>query len=158
VLALILWWLIRRMLRSQKKRPQVAGPALALESPDVEARRRLTALVARRLPEQGKTLEHGTELADLLRRFVERRFESPRPGYTTGELVRHLLARGDVLPADVDALRGILEACDLTKFARRPYDVLRAHAAEATTLQLIERWAPVAVPAEPARATGGGAR
>ena len=39
----------------------------------------------------------------------------------------------------VNALRGILEACDLTKFARRPYDVPRAHAAEATALQLIER-------------------
>jgi len=157
-LALLLWWLVRRWLRARKKRPLAAGPAEVLDAPEVEARRRLAALVARRLPEQGKTLEHGTELADLLRRFVERRFESPRPGYTTGELVRHLLARGDVLPEDVDALRGILEACDLTKFARRPYDAQRAHAAEATALQLIERWAPVAVPAAPARAAGGGAR
>jgi len=157
-LALLLWWLIRRWLRARRKRPRAAGPAEVLDAPEVEARRRLEALVARRLPEQGKTLEHGTELADLLRRFVERRFESPRPGYTTGELVRHLLARGDALPADVDALRGILEACDLTKFARRPYDTQRAHAAEATALQLIERWAPVAVPAAPARAAGGGAR
>jgi len=158
-LALLLWWLVRRWLRSRRKRPASAGPLEALEAPEVEARRRLAALVARRLPEQGKVLEHGTELADLLRRFVERRFESPRPGYTTGELAAHLLARGDVRPEDVAALRGILEACDLTKFARRPYDVQRAHDAEETALRLIERWAPVAATAPaPARAAAGGAR
>jgi hypothetical protein len=156
-LALLLWWLVRRWLRARRKRPHAAGPAEVLDAPDVEARRRLEALVARRLPEQGRTLEHGTELADLLRRFVERRFESPRPGDTSGELVRHLLARGDAEPDDVDALRAILEACDLTKFARRPYDVPRAHQAEATAAQLIERWTPVAA-AVPARAAAGGAR
>lgn len=161
-LALLLWWLVRRWLRARRAQPKPAGPLEAFEAPEVEARRRLSALVARRLPEQGKTLEHGTELADLLRRFVERRFESPRPGYTTGELVRHLQARGDVASGDVNALRGILEACDLTKFARRPYDTARAHEAEETAARLIERWAPAQVSAAPsmppARAAGGGVR
>jgi hypothetical protein len=91
-------------------------------------------------------LEHGTELADLLRRFVERQFESPRPGYTTRELVRHLAARGDVAPDDVAALKGILEACDLTKFARRPYDLARAKTAESTAAALIYRWAVTEAP------------
>lgn len=145
-LAALLFWLVRRWLKSRKVKPAKALPEEALEPPAVEARRRLDALVARKLPEQGKTLEHGTELADLLRRFVERRFESPRPGYTTGELARHLAARGDVAPDDVAALKGILDACDLTKFARRPYDLARAHAAEGTAAGLIERWAPAAAP------------
>ena len=156
VLILLAWWLVRRWLRSRRGRP-AAAPAEALAPPEVEARRRLAALVARRLPEQARTLEHGTELADILRRFVERRFESPRPGYTTGELARHLAARGDLGADDVSALRGILEACDLTKFARRPYDAARAHEAEQTAERLIERWAP-AEPETPARAAAGGAR
>lgn len=144
VLLALGFWLFKRWQAARRRRPErVTGPE-ALDPPDVEARKRLAALVARGLPEQGKTLEHGTELADLLRRFVERRFTTPRPGYTTSELVRHLLARGDVAPEDVAALKSILEACDLTKFARRPYDAPRAHEAEAVGLQLIEHWAPPA--------------
>jgi hypothetical protein len=150
-LALLLFWLWRWF--KGRKRPAAAAVPLSIEAPEVEAKRRLAALVARRLPEQGKTLEHGTELADLLRHFVERRFETPRPGYTTNELARHLNARGDVAPADVAALRAILEACDLTKFARRPYDAPRAHEAEEVAARLIATWAPRA--ALPAAAAGG---
>ena len=104
--------------------------------------------------------EHGTELADLLRRYVERRFGEPAPGYTTSELARHLTGRGDVAPEDVARLRAILDACDLTKFARRPYDAARAHEAEATARALILRWAapPAVATAEtPRKAAAGGA-
>jgi hypothetical protein len=145
-LALIAFFLVRRWLNSRKAKPAQAAPEEALDPPGVEARRRLAALLAQRLPEHGRMLEHGTELADILRRFVERRFESPRPGYTTTELVRHLAARGDVAPEDVALLKGILDACDLTKFARRPYDLARAQSAETTAAALIDRWA--AVPSE----------
>ena len=153
VLALLTWWLVRRWLRSRRRKPATAVPAEALEPPGVEARRRLAALLAQRLPEHGRMLEHGTELADILRRFVERQFESPRPGYTTSELVRHLSARGDVRPDDVALLKEILEACDLTKFARRPYDLARAQSAEKAAAALIDRWA--VTPAEPMKAAGG---
>jgi len=146
VLALLIFFLVRRWLRSRKRRPVKTAPAEALDPPGVEARRRLAALLAQRLPEHGRMLEHGTELADILRRFVERQFESPRPGYTTSELVRHLAARGDVSPDDVAALKGILEACDLTKFARRPYDLARARSAESTAAALIDRWAVTEAP------------
>ena len=146
-LALIAW-LVFRLTRRKKTAPAAAGDSVVpLDAPDVEARRRLAELVARALPEAGRTYEHGSELADVLRRFVERRFGSPLPGYTTGELAAHLAGRGDVAPPDVAALRDILDACDLTKFARRPYDAPRAHTAEATAAGLIDRWAggPAAV-------------
>ncbi len=117
------------------------GPVVKLEAPEVEARRRLAALRARDLPASGRTYEHGSELADLLRRYVERRFGSPQPGYTTGELAQHLLGRGDVRPEDVEELRELLGACDLTKFARRPYDATRAQAAEISARRLIDTWA-----------------
>ena len=156
------FYLIRRWLRS-RRRPVGADKVIAKEeAPEIEARRRLEALVARKLPEANRTLEHGTELADILRRFVERRFESPRPGYTTSELARHLASRGDVDPADVARLRAILDACDLTKFARRPYDATRAHEAEVVARELVDRWAArvVAEPGTeaeaPARKAAGG--
>jgi Na+-transporting methylmalonyl-CoA/oxaloacetate decarboxylase gamma subunit len=138
LLAALIVWLVRRRRR---KADAAAPEAAPIEVPEAEARRRLAALVARALPEAGRTYEHGTELADLLRRFVERRFGSPLPGYTTGELAAHLAGRPDVSAADVVALRSILDACDLTKFARRPYDAARAHEAEATAAGLIDRWA-----------------
>lgn len=148
VLALILIVLLVRRLRRRRPAGVPATADAPREAPEVEARRRLAALVARGLPEAGRTYEHGTELADLLRDFVDRRFAAPHPGDTTGERVARLLARGDLAAADVAALRGILEACDLTKFARRPYDAARAHQAETIARDLIERWAePVAEPA-----------
>ncbi len=139
LLALAIW----RWRRRRRIGPVAApgGPAPELEAPEVEARRRLAALRARGLAEAGRTYEHGTELADLLRRYVERRFGSPQPGYTTGELARHMAARGDARASDVDELRDLLGACDLTKFARRPYDAPRAHAAELAAARLIETWA-----------------
>lgn len=149
----LLAWLVRRLRR---RRPKTAAPVAdePLDRPEVEAQRRLEALVARRLPEAGRTYEHGSELADILRRFVERRFGGAQPGDTTAELGGRLLARGDVLPADVTALRAILEACDLTKFARRPYDAPRAHQAEVVAARLIARWgAPPAGAAAEAGAT-----
>ncbi len=149
-LAIFLFRLWRARRRAAGEAPEAEEPR---EAPEVEARRRLGELVARRLPEAGKTLEHGTVLADLLHRFVERRFGTPQPGDTTSELARRLVARGVARAGDVLALRGILEACDLTKFARRPYDATRAHEAEATAAGLIDTWAPVAQ-AEPAADAG----
>jgi hypothetical protein len=143
LVALVRWILLRR-----RARPLPGAAPAPEEAPEVTARRRLAALVAQRLPEAGRTYEHGSELADLLRRFAERRFESPRPGFTTRELLRHLGARVGVEAADVAALGGILEACDLTKFARRPYDVDRAHAAEREAARLIDAWQAPA-PAQP---------
>lgn len=142
VLAILLL-VVRYFLR---RRPRRAMPSIepALELPEVEALRRLGALVARRLPEEGRTLEHGTELADLLRRYVERRFGGLEPGYTSSEVVRTLLGRSEAGKEEVLALRGIFDACDLTKFARRPYDATRAHEAEKTAAHLIEEWTPKA--------------
>jgi hypothetical protein len=160
VVALVRAWLLRA-----KPRAAVPAPDVPEEAPEIAARRRLAALIAQRLPEAGRTYEHGSELADILRRYAERRFESPRPGFTTRELLQHLAARAEVLPADVERLRVILEACDLTKFARRPYDADRAHAAERDATALVDTWsAAAAVPlaaAPPAtaapRAAAGGA-
>jgi hypothetical protein len=138
----LLVFAVRALLLRTRPRPIVAeaeaeAPA---EPAEVTARRRLTALVARKLPEEGRTYEHGTELADILRRYAERRFESPRPGFTTRELMAHLAAREDVAPDARARLKDILEACDLTKFARRPYDADRAHAAEREAAGLIDTW------------------
>jgi hypothetical protein len=145
VLALALLVFLVRRLRRRRPAPAAVVAEGPREAPEVEARRRLDALAARRLPEAGRTYEHGTELADLLRVFVERRFGLANPGDTTGELATRLGARAEVAPADVAALRAILEACDLTKFARRPYDTARAHQAEAIARTLIDRWAAPAV-------------
>jgi hypothetical protein len=153
LLAIAIWLFLRWRRRRALVRP-VSEAEAALDPPHVEARRRLDALVAKRLPEAGRVLEHGVELADLLHRFVERRFGSLEPGHTTSELARKLAARPDVDAADVVTLRGILEACDLTKFARRPYDAARAHEAEAQARALIDAWTerPAAAHAAPGTA------
>jgi hypothetical protein len=139
-LTALLVWIVRLLVLRRKPGARAPTAPVPEEAPEIVARRRLAALVARRLPEAGQTYEHGSELADLLRRFAERRFESPRPGDTTRELLRHLAARGGVTAEDLATLSGILAACDLTKFARRPYDADRAHEAERDAARLIETW------------------
>jgi hypothetical protein len=152
-------WLFRRWRKARGKKPALGAAAdVPLDPPHVEARRRLAALVARGLPESGRVVEHGVVLADILHRFVERRFGSLQPGHTTSELARKLAGRADVEAADVVTLRGILDACDLTKFARRPYDAARAHAAEKEAEALIAAWTEApAAPAVGAAATSAGA-
>lgn len=60
-------------------------------------------------------------VAEVLRRYVERRFGVPAPRLTTGELHAELGARGWG-HVDAESLRVLLEACDRAKFAGEGLD------------------------------------
>lgn len=161
--ALLIWWLRRPKKVADERQAAVAEPT---EPPHVEALAALDALVAEKLPERGQWLEHQTRLVAIVRRFLERRFGSPQPGYTTRELCLHLAWRG--LPgADIERLRALLRVADLAKFARSDpgVEVARRHEAEARALILAWIEAPqapesgespaAAAGADQARAAGG---
>jgi len=139
VIGLIVW-LVRRRKRGVAVVPERKAAPVPAIAAHVEALAALDALSKDRLPERGLMVEHQTRLAAIVRRFLERRFGSPQPGYTTRELVGHLLASG-LTSADVERLRGLLRVSDLTKFARSEPPVDAAKRAEGEARDLILAWA-----------------
>jgi hypothetical protein len=66
---------------------------------------------------QGKVKEHYSELADVLRRYLERGFEAQALERTTAEVVSQLETRGMGRDA-IGNIRRLLENTDLVKFAK----------------------------------------
>jgi hypothetical protein len=138
VIGLIVW-LVRRRKPKAVVAPTLKGPIAPAIPAHVEALAALDALVRERLPEQGKWIEHQTRLAAIVRRFLERRFGTPEPGYTTRELVLHLIWSG-LTGGDVERLKALLRVSDLAKFAKSEPTVETARRQEIEARSLIETW------------------
>jgi hypothetical protein len=110
-------WLWKKRPRRVAKEVVEEMPAGPVVPAHVEALAALDRLAQARLPQQGLWYEHQTELSAIVRRFLERRFGSPRESLTTRELCLHLAWRG-IAGADIDRLRVLLRVADLAKFAR----------------------------------------
>ena len=113
VIAAIVALVIR--LRRRRAKP-VPAPVPALD-PATAALAELEALRGRNLPAHGRFAEHAFHLSRILRRFLEATLHSPRPGYTTGELIDHLESTA-IDRGDLEGLAGLLRVWDRVKFAR----------------------------------------
>jgi hypothetical protein len=130
IAVLIAAYLIWRRLRRRKPAAAPAlRPAVAIEDPAAEALRELAALRKLQLPEAGRFDEHAFALTKILRRFLERTRMTPRPGFTTPELVAHLNAAG-LVDLDVERIATLLRGWDMVKFARAPSGADEARGAE----------------------------
>ena len=83
-----------------------------LPRPDVEAEAALARLAQRKLIENHRLELFFTELTDIMKRYVGRRFDVPYLERTTDEIL------SDLRDQPVKGLRDILEAADLVKFAK----------------------------------------
>jgi hypothetical protein len=82
------------------------------------ARQELERIEALELLAAGKVEQYHTLLADVVRRYLEKRHGVPAPTQTTAEFLAGL-ERSPVLPETRRAaVRDFLERCDLAKFAR----------------------------------------
>ncbi len=79
---------------------------------------RLRALVQKNLVKKGKIKEFYEQMSDILRHYIEHRFNLRAPERTTEEFLIEL-ATTEVLPSsDKDDLGEFLKHCDLVKFAK----------------------------------------
>ena len=104
--------------RRGRKRTQEAEQ----EPPHEAAYRALEALLADDLIEKGLIKEFYVRISDILRRFLEARYDLHAPEQTTEEFLRNPATEA-VLPRDArHTLRAFLQHCDLVKFAEHQPD------------------------------------
>jgi Domain of unknown function (DUF4381) len=95
----------------RRARRQVPPP------PDVWALSELERIERLPLPEQADVERFHTLLSDVVRRYLELRFQLPAPEQTTAEFLAAV--QSSSLPDEQQAMvRDLLERCDLVKFAR----------------------------------------
>lgn len=122
-----LWpWLLLALLaaaawyaRRQWRRRQGATPAAPAEPPvplEFRIERRLAALEASGLWENGRHGDYYLGLTEILRAYLEERWAVPATAMTSGEVARLVKARADL--ATAATVRELLERADLVKFAR----------------------------------------
>jgi hypothetical protein len=140
-------WLVRR--RRKKKAPGV--PAIPDVPADVEALRALEALQASSLPARAEYRAFYIRLAEIAKRYLERRLEAPVLEMTTAETLAFLRGNphgGDLVPV----VRDVAEAADRIKFAKGQglAEEAERHLAAVRALvpALEARLAPKAPPAE----------
>jgi hypothetical protein len=105
-----IWWYLRK---------QKIKAAIRIYKPAHEiAYARLQALINRDLLKQGKVMEFYEGVSDILRHYIEDRFELRAPERTTEEFLAEIRDAGVLSDAHRKSLAEFLTHCDLVKFAK----------------------------------------
>jgi hypothetical protein len=86
--------------------------------PDQWALRELERISGLPLNSQTDMEQFHLQLSDVVRKFMELRFQLPAPEQTTAEFVIEMQRSTHLQPEQRETLRSLLEHCDLVKFAR----------------------------------------
>ena len=124
LLAAALGGLAYREIRRRDRRGRTSDPVavVALRSPHQAAHEALDRLERSNLLERGQVKAFHIEVSQILRAYVEERFDLDALEMTTREVIDGLREKG-LDAAVLDDGRRFLVACDLVKFAkRRPSD------------------------------------
>ncbi len=116
VLAVGVWLLIK-----YRRRIPLLGGSKPELPPHVEAIRRLEALRHQKLPQNGKHKQYYSGITDILRTYLERRWDIGAMEMTSSEIIEAVDAprrAGEVDDKRYDALKGLLATADLVKFAK----------------------------------------
>ncbi len=138
VLALVLW--------RRRKRPSESGAAPRraprLSAYD-EAYQALCRLRDSGLLEQGKVKLYYIEFSEIIRRYLERRFEIQAMEMTSSE-IRDQLAQVDLEEGTMRLFDRFLEECDLVKFAKWAPPRQRSQATTQAGFEILEATRPTA--------------
>ncbi|MBD5228154.1 MAG: protein BatD [Bacteroidales bacterium] len=118
------WWYI---MRRKQAKPLVPKPVKVIDPAD-EALASLKNLKERKLWEQGREKEYFTDLTDILRRYLVRRFDINAMEMTSNDIIR-ALAESDANRSR-DFVRRVLDMADFVKFAKvrpLPADNVKAY-------------------------------
>ena len=115
-------WLGWRYYKRHKKDVPIAMPKAKPLPPHVVAMQALDTLAEKKLWQSGKNKQFHTELTDILRRYIEDRFNVPAMEKTTDEILDELYELAQSQKASLVNLKQVLTMADLVKFAKyEPY-------------------------------------
>ena len=91
-------------------------------------------------------------VSDIVRLYLEKRFNFHAPERTTEEFLRELSGSNLLLSDQKESVAKFLESCDLVKFAKYEPGETELRGLHGSALQLVEETQPSPAPAEPASA------
>jgi hypothetical protein len=106
-------WIYLRWKNKKPLLPSFTKPEL----PHVKALRLLNDLQNKKLWQKGQIKEYHSQLSDILRIYLEERFDVQTLEQTTSDILYEINARPDVR-SHLDEIRFVLETADLAKFAK----------------------------------------
>ena len=95
----------------------------------------------------GKTKEHYSELSDILRRYIERRFSVEALEFTTSEILKALKIK-DLDKSVAEKMKEVLDQADLVKFAKFSPTRVVAETLEKELIQVVDSTKIVEIPKE----------
>lgn len=118
VIALIAY-LIYQMVKKHKQRPKVASakPAKPKVKPHITALRALEHLRKKKLWEQGKVKDYYSELTDIVRVYIEGRWNVNAKEMVSNEIIEEL-SQLPIPDEQVEMLKKSFQTADLVKFAK----------------------------------------
>lgn len=124
LLLLIGIWIWRRIHNYFIQRRQMAMkiPAV-IHTPKELALEALYRLRRERLPEKGEFKRYHTDIANILREYIEQQFHIPAMELPTSELMQAIRYRPELSPEWIQTLHEFLAICDKVKFAKFPSSV-----------------------------------
>ena len=114
LLALVIILVIYLVTRKKPIAPLVQKPSETLQEKTL---RLLSALEARQLWQKNQVKEYYVELTDVVRNYIENRFQTPAMELTTDELLYKAQLHRELQPY-LTLLSAILHTADLAKFAK----------------------------------------
>jgi hypothetical protein len=118
----LIWYIVYRMSKNRKQQPapEIRKPKIP---PHITALKELEEIRARKLWQEGKIKEYYTAVTDVLRIYIEGRYEVMAMELTSEEIMQ--VMKSQVIdPVSKDRLQQILRLADMVKFAKAiPMDV-----------------------------------
>ncbi|GIV43269.1 MAG: hypothetical protein KatS3mg035_0392 [Bacteroidia bacterium] len=114
---IIILLIVLYFLKRKKKAPQIIEEVKIIEPAHVIALRKLEELNQKKLWQQGKNKEYHSEISDIVRWYIEERYQITALEQTTGEIL--LSIRSLALSNELrEKLQQLLSLSDLVKFAK----------------------------------------
>lgn len=118
ILLCVAGWFGWRYYKSHKHDAPVVLPKAKPLPPHIIAMQALDQLAEKKLWQNGHNKEFHTELTDILRQYIEQRFNVPAMEKTTDEILDELYELAESQKASLANLKQILSMADLVKFAK----------------------------------------
>lgn len=117
VISAVLWLVIRFIRKLKKKEKEIIIP-VKREPAHIIAYRELEKLRKEKLWQSGEVKKYYSRLTEIVRRYLENRFQVYSLEMTTSETLEELLKTGFKKDDSYNKLRSVLTGADLVKFAK----------------------------------------